>query len=103
MTPKNLGVLCIALFALWTLIVVGGALLPGSVSEVAGVGIAQAGDPDQYTNCPQGPQGGESDTTKTSSTPPPTSTQDGGGSTSRNVTTLLRTASLIFWGSLLAI
>lgn len=98
MSPKKLGILILALFALWGLVGPMGARFPGNISGVPGVGIAQAGDPDQYVHKPAGPQSSEADSTGVRPLPPPT--RDGPrGNSPRTVGTVLQVVFLIFWGS----
>ena len=69
MTPKRLGVWIVVVLAAWSLAGPGGSTISERYSGGGGVGLAQAGDPDQYANGPQGTPGGASDSTKF--VPPP--------------------------------
>ena len=54
MTPKRLGIALVALVALWSLVGPAEVPHPRLVPGISGVELAQAGDPDQYTNKPVG-------------------------------------------------
>jgi hypothetical protein len=96
MTPKRLGILAVALVALWSLVGPVEAPSPLLVPGISGVDIAQAGDPDQYTNKP-----GSSEQAPQDSLPPPPSEIGGriekvasGGTLSA----VIQAASVLLWG-----
>lgn len=99
MTPKRLGVWIVIIAAAWSLFGPGGTTFSDRDPGVAGVGIAQAGDPDQYANKPQGNPGGDTDSSKTVPPPEPPRTGDTGYQKPGTFSTLMSVVSLVLWGS----
>lgn len=98
MTPKRLGILAAALVALWSLVGPAEAPSPLLVPGISGVDIAQAGDPDQYTNKPGSSSGAPQDTL-----PPPEPPSDIGGRITKVASTgtlsaVIQAASVLLWG-----
>src|SRR5262245_6579073 len=99
MTPKRLGIVLVALVALWSL--VGPAVVPHPrlVPGITGVNLAIAGDPDQYTNKPSGGALAPQDTIP----PPPSAPVSGGGggphtAPSSTLITVVQVMSTLLWG-----
>ena len=98
MTPKRLGIVLVALVALWSLVGPAEVPHPRHLPGIAGVEIAQAGDPDQYTNKPVGGALAPQDTVQVPAPAPPVS---GGAHTTTPRSTLLtvvQVMSSFLWG-----
>jgi len=97
MTPKRLGILIVALVALWSLVGPAEAPNPQLVPGISGVMVAQAGDPDQYTNKPVGSSPSPPDTSQA----PPALPPDLGGHmkivASSTFRVVIRIASILLW------
>jgi hypothetical protein len=97
MTPKRLGILIVALVALWSLVGPAEAPHPRLVPAISGVDVAHAGDPDQYTNKPEGsPAFSPGDTSAT----PPSPLSEGHVSftPSSMISAVVQVASILLWG-----
>ena len=96
MTPKRLGVLIICILAVWSVVGPPGLSLLDDTVGISAVGVATAGDPDQYTNGPSNNPGGSPDSTKTTATPP----KDGSsGKLLTPLGTFVSVLSFVLWGS----
>jgi hypothetical protein len=96
MTPKRLGVFLVCILTVGSLIGPAGLSLVDKTSEIACVGVAFAGDPDQYTNGTSKSPGAGPDSTSTATVPPP----DGGVRVKPGgLGSLLSVVSVILWGS----
>jgi len=98
MTPKRLGIVLVALVALWSLVGPAEVPHPRLVPGISGVDLAQAGDPDQYTNKPVGGALAPQDTVKV---PPPSGPVSGGLHTtprSTLITVVQVMSSILLWG-----
>ena len=101
MTPKRLGIALVALVALWSLVGPAEIPHPRLVPGISGVDIAQAGDPDQYTNKPVGGALAPQDTVKVPSPSAPVS--GGGPHTTRyapytTLSMVVQVVSTLLWG-----
>jgi hypothetical protein len=97
MTPKRLGIVLVALVALWSLVGPAEVPHPRLVPGISGVDIAQAGDPDQYTNKPVGGALAPQDTVLVPAPAPPST---GGARTTPRSTliTVVQVMSSVLWG-----
>jgi hypothetical protein len=97
MTPKRLGIVLVALVALWSLVGPAEVPHPRLVPAISGVDLAHAGDPDQYTNKPVGSLTlAPPDTVKPPSAPIP-----GGGphvTPSTTLSAVVQVVSFLLWG-----
>lgn len=96
MTPKRLGIVLVALVALWSLVGPAEVPHPRLVPAISGVDLAHAGDPDQYTNKPVGNALAPPDTVKPPSVPVP-----GGGPHTTPYSTIravVQVVSFLLWG-----
>ena len=97
MTPKRLGILAAALVALWSLVGPAEAPSPLLVPGISGVVVAQAGDPDQYTNKP-----GSSSQAPQDSLPPPVPPDAEGHiakiASTGTLSAVIQAASVLLWG-----
>jgi hypothetical protein len=96
MTSKRLGIVLVALAAVWGLAgPVGNLPVPG-VHPIPVVGTALAGDPDHYVGnsaSNSDPPGSPSDTTSTQTGSPPSTNNDGG----RRLTISQATVTYVNW------
>ena len=98
MTPKRLGIVLVALVALWSLVGPAEVPHPRLVPGISGVDLAQAGDPDQYTNKPLGGAQAPQDTVRV---PPPSAPINGGRPhvpPNGVVLTVVQVMSTFLWG-----
>jgi hypothetical protein len=97
MTPKRLGIVFVALVALWSLVGPAEVPHPRLVPAISGVEMAHAGDPDQYTNKPVGnPSLAPPDTVRLPSNP-----VSGGGphtTPSSTIRAVVQVVSILLWG-----
>ena len=97
MTPKRLGIVLVALVALWSLVGPAEVPHPRLVPGISGVDLAQAGDPDQYTNKPVGGALAPQDTVQV---PSPSAPLNGGAHLPPKgaVSMVVQVMSILLWG-----
>jgi hypothetical protein len=98
MTPKRLGIVLVALVALWSLVGPAEVPHPRLVPGISGVEFALAGDPDQYTNKPVGGALAPQDSVQV---PSPSAPVSGGGSHATPRSTLIvvvQAMTSFLWG-----
>lgn len=98
MTPKRLGILAAALVALWSLVGPAEAPSPLLVPGISGVDVAQAGDPDQYTNKPGSSAQAPQDSLPPPPVPPGSEGHIGKIASTSTLSAVIQAASVLLWG-----